>query len=85
MKKTKFKFPLMENNILKQDIDKVKIFLKDLPVLTQSKKVVEFERKWSKWLGVKHSVFVNSGSSANFISLAALKSIKKKERLLFLH
>ena len=68
----------MENNILKQDIDKVKIFLKDLPVLTQSKKVIEFERKWSKWLGVKYSIFVNSGSSANFISLAALKSIKKK-------
>ena len=78
MKRTKFKFPLMENSILKQDIDKVRIFLKDLPVLTQSKKVIEFERKWSKWLGVKHSVFVNSGSSANFISLAALKSIKKK-------
>ncbi len=75
--RSKFKFPLMENNILKQDIDKVREFLKSLPILTQSKKVYEFEKKWSKWLGVKYSVFVSSGSAANFISLAALKYFKK--------
>ena len=60
MKKNKFNFPLMANNILKEDIEKVKIFLSSLPVLTQSKKVSEFEKKWSKWLGVKYSIFVNS-------------------------
>ena len=76
--KSKFKFPLMENNILKQDIDKVIKYLKTLPILTQSKKVYEFEKKWSRWLGVKYSVFVSSGSAANFISLAALKNLKKK-------
>ena len=72
----------MENNILKQDIDKVKIFLKDLPVLTQSKKVIEFERKWSKWLGVKYTVFVNSGSSANFLTMAALKLLYGKGEII---
>ena len=31
---------------------------------------------WSKWLGVKYSVFVNSGSSANLISIEILKHMK---------
>ena len=49
--------------------------------MTQNKYVREFEQSWSKWLGVKYSVFVNSGSSANLISLMILKSLtpKKKE------
>ena len=48
-------------------------FLQGEPILTQSKNVKAFEEEWSKWLGVKHSVFVNSGSSANLISLSVLK------------
>ena len=32
-----------------------------------------FEQEWSAWLGVKHSVFVNSGSSANLLTLTALR------------
>ena len=40
---------------------------------TQGKKVKEFEQKWSKWLGCKYSVFVNSGSSANLLSISLLK------------
>lgn len=70
-------WPLMSNNISKDDIDKVVSFLsqKEIPILTQSKKVREFEEKWSKWLGVKYSVFVNSGSSANQITMLALKEL----------
>ena len=49
-------------------------------ILTQSKKVLEFEKKWSKWLGVRYSTFVNSGSSANYISLAILKIINKNKK-----
>tara|TARA_Y100000816_G_C26105692_1_gene587518 strand:+ start:3007 stop:4218 length:1212 start_codon:yes stop_codon:yes gene_type:complete len=67
-------FPLMKNNILREDLDKVIRYLQtDDPILTQSKNVIEFEEKWSKWLGVKYSVFTNSGSSANLLSLALLK------------
>ena len=62
----KFKHSLMQNNITSDDISKIIAFLKKKPILTNSKKVMEFERKWSKWLGVNYSVFVNSGSSANF-------------------
>ena len=32
-----------------------------------------FEREWSEWLGVRHSVFVNSGASANLLTMAALR------------
>lgn len=69
------KFPLMKNNILRSDLNEVIKFLKKKnPILTQHKNVKKFEDKWSQWLGVKYSVFVNSGSSANFLTLAILKN-----------
>jgi len=69
-----FKFPLMRNNISRDDLNKLINYLKKPnPYLTQGKKVKKFEKLWSKWLGVKYSVFVNSGSSANLLSLALLK------------
>ncbi len=68
------KFPLMSNNIDRRDINHLIKYLKTKnPRLTQGKNVEQFEKNWSKWLGVKYSVFVNSGSSANLISLAYLK------------
>jgi CDP-4-dehydro-6-deoxyglucose reductase, E1 len=67
-------WPLMRANIARDDLDAVIRFLSgDEPVLTQSKQVELFEQEWSNWLGVRHSVFVNSGSSANLITLAALR------------
>jgi CDP-6-deoxy-D-xylo-4-hexulose-3-dehydrase len=64
----------MSNNVTREDLDAVIQFLSgDEPVLTQSKQVELFEQEWSAWLGVRHSVFVNSGSSANLITLAALR------------
>jgi len=67
-------WPLMKNNIARQDLDAVIKFLQqDDPILTQSKNVVAFEEEWSQWLCVKHSVFVNSGSSANQITMAAIR------------
>jgi CDP-6-deoxy-D-xylo-4-hexulose-3-dehydrase len=74
VKKNNFQHKLMFNNIELQDLKKVKIFLnKENIILTQSKKVLEFEKKWSKWLGVKYSVFVNSGSSANYLTMLSIK------------
>lgn len=65
--------PLMSNNILREDMDAVIEFLKGDPILTQSKNVVAFEEEWSQWLGTKYSVFVNSGSSANILTMAGLR------------
>ena len=68
------KFPLMRNNILSNDLLPVIELLKQKdPRLTSGPKVKEFENLWSKWLGVKYSVFINSGSSANLLCLALLK------------
>lgn len=65
----------MRNNILREDLDAVISHLReDDPILTNGPQVLEFEKEWSQWLGVKHSVFVNSGSSANLLSMAILKN-----------
>lgn len=71
----KLNWPLMENNITKEDIDGVIEFLKGMPRLTQSSNVQAFEAEWSKWLGVRFSVYVNSGASANLITMATLKHL----------
>ncbi len=69
-------WPLMKNNIAREDLDAVCDLLRqDDPILTQSKNVRAFEEDWSRWLGVRHSVFVNSGSSANLVTIAALKEL----------
>ena len=48
-RKIKIKFPLMRNNILREDLDKIISYLKkNDPILTNGKKVREFEKKWSK-------------------------------------
>lgn len=68
------KFPLMRNNILREDLDAVIEYLKhDDPILTHGANVRAFETEWSEWLGVKHSVFINSGASANLLTMAVLK------------
>jgi CDP-6-deoxy-D-xylo-4-hexulose-3-dehydrase len=68
-------WPLMENNICKEDLRILIEFLEKLPRLTQSENVKAFEQEWSEWLGVRFSVFVNSGASANLITMAALKHL----------
>jgi CDP-6-deoxy-D-xylo-4-hexulose-3-dehydrase len=69
-----FGWPLIRNNVPRADLDAVIEFLKqDDPILTQSRQVQEFEKEWSAWLGVKYSVFVNSGSSANLLTISALR------------
>ena len=69
-----FSHPLMDNNITNSDVSTLISFLKNnkKKIFTQSTKVIEFEKKWSKWLGTKYSIFVNSGSSANLLTLQAL-------------
>jgi CDP-6-deoxy-D-xylo-4-hexulose-3-dehydrase len=65
----------MQSNVNSQDIKVLVDFLQQDPAprLTQSEQVRELEKQWSEWLGVKHSVYVNSGASANLLSISALK------------
>ena len=70
----KFSHPLMHNNFNREDFNAViRCLKKKNPILTASSNVKKFEEKWSRWLGVKYSVFVNSGSSANLLSISIFK------------
>lgn len=67
-------WPLMQNNITRADLDALIEFLKgNDPILTQSVNVRAFEQAWAEWLGVRHCVFVNSGASANLVTMAAIR------------
>ena len=64
----------MRNNILREDREAlIQHLSQDDPILTNGPKVRAFEAAWCQWLGVKFSVFVNSGASANLLTMAALK------------
>jgi len=66
-------WPLMEDTISFKDRLKMAAFLLTNSRLTNGQKVREFESKWSEWLGVKHSLYVSSGSTANSLLIAAVK------------
>ncbi len=63
---------LVKDTIDEKDIDRLVDWLKTYPRLTKGSVTLEFENKFSKWLGRKYSVFCNSGSSANLLVLSAL-------------
>jgi CDP-4-dehydro-6-deoxyglucose reductase, E1 len=50
--------------------------------LTTGRFAAEFERKLANWIGVKHCLLVNSGSSANLVALTALTSPQLGDRRL---
>jgi len=70
-----FKWPLINDNITKTDKQILSDFVLNSNRFTNGPKVKEFEKIWSEWLGVKHSSMVNSGASANFISIAVVKEL----------
>ena len=71
---------LVNDTIDNNDIDKLIEWLQTYPRLTKGELTIKFEKKWSNWLGVKHSVFCNSGSSANLLMLWALVEANRISR-----
>ncbi len=67
--------PLMSDNISEEDKEILADFIRTSDRFTNGPKVREFEDEWSRWLGVKHSLFVNSGASANYITMAVLREL----------
>ena len=63
--------PLASSGLRKSDINAV-IRVLESGNLTMGNEVKNFESKMSKYLGVKHFVMVNSGSSANLLMVEAL-------------
>jgi CDP-6-deoxy-D-xylo-4-hexulose-3-dehydrase len=71
----KYQWPLMKNNVTLSDRYKIAKFVLTSNRLTNGSKVREFEKKWSDWLGAKHSLYVSSGSTANYLLLSAVKEL----------
>ena len=70
---------LVNDTIDKEDITSLIEWLQQNPIprLTKGRLTKKLETKWANKLGTKHSVFVNSGSSAILLTLAALKQLGK--------
>ncbi len=71
------KWPLMGETITFMDRLKMAHFALTAKKFTFGEKVKQFENEWSEWLGAKHSLYVSSGSTANFLLVAAVKELYK--------
>jgi len=49
--------------------------------VSMGKKVKEFEKEYARYIGVKYSIMVNSGSSANLLALAIITNSSLKNKL----
>jgi len=70
-------WPLMGETITMGDRLSMAYFAMTANKFTNGKKVKQFEDNWNKWLGSKYSLFVSSGSTANFLLVAAVKELYK--------
>ena len=70
-----FKIPYGRQNIDKKDIDAVVSILKS-DYLTQGPKVIEFEKKFAKYVESKYAVSVNNATSGLHLSVSALSLVK---------
>ena len=65
------KYPLAKETINDEDIDALCTWLKSYPRLTKGELTWKVEEKWADFIGTKHAVFNNSGSSANLLMVYA--------------
>ena len=72
-----YSWQLINDSITESDKKALTVFV-NTPTqrFTQGRKVREFEEEWSKYIGCAHTVFVNSGASANYIMASIMKEKK---------
>lgn len=78
-------YPLVKDTISKSEISNLSKWLLKNKKLTKGKLTEKFEKKFSKFIGRKYSIFVNSGSSANLLILSSLvegKLLKNKKAII---
>jgi CDP-6-deoxy-D-xylo-4-hexulose-3-dehydrase len=75
MVQNNYTWPLINDNISVNDRKALSDFCLTGERFTNGAKVREFESAWSNWIGMSYSVMVNSGASANFISIAMVKEL----------
>src|SRR5437870_11394800 len=64
----------------RQTKKELQAFIKNAEILSFGEQCEQFEKKFAKWQGRKHCIFLNSGSSANLASIQALFNIGKIKR-----
>tara|TARA_B100001057_G_scaffold487053_1_gene569170 strand:- start:6781 stop:7956 length:1176 start_codon:yes stop_codon:yes gene_type:complete len=69
---TKFKYKLAEDTIEKSEIRKLSKWILKNDKFTLGNKTKNFQKKFSDFLKIKNSIFVNSGSSANLLIAQSL-------------
>ena len=67
-------YPLLDNAFNSKDIS-LGLSVVKKKQLTMSKITKNFEKQFSKYVGSKYALMVNSGSSANLLSVFAAKSL----------
>jgi CDP-6-deoxy-D-xylo-4-hexulose-3-dehydrase len=65
------KYPLAKETINEEDIDALCNWLKSYPRLTKGALTPQVEQRWAEFIGTRHAVFNNSGSSANLLMIYA--------------
>ena len=63
---------LVEETIQRKELKQLSNWLLSGAQLTKSKETLLFEKNFSKFIETKHSIFVNSGSSANLLIASSL-------------
>lgn len=67
----------MSNNVTREDLDALIRHLQQPdPRLTHGTEVRAFEQEWAAWVGTKYCVMLNSGSSANELTMLALRHLR---------
>ena len=80
--KSKHFYPLLEDAFFKEDIYAgIQVLLSKK--LTMGKITEKFEKEFAKFIGSKYAVMVNSGSSANLLSMFASINPMRKNRAKF--
>jgi len=72
----KFKYPLASSTWDEKEIEAMQRVI-SRGHFTMGNETLEFENKFASYLGVKHCVMVNSGSSANLLMVATLMYSKR--------
>ena len=74
----KFKYPLSSDTWNKKEVLAIQDVIKSKK-FTMGGKVENFEKAFSKYIGSKYCIMVNSGSSANLLMVASLFFMKKNK------
>ncbi len=64
---------LAEETIAQDELEALSTWMLAGNRLTKAEQTLAFEEEFATWMNSRHAVYVNSGSSANLLMIAALK------------